>query len=89
VPARASARDNHFNTLLDGARVRFDDPGAPGELPLPRTVDLRLTGDGVLVYSDNVNLPLARLRELVPEFADEPFIDPVPGFLRVIFVRVN
>jgi hypothetical protein len=43
----------------------------------------------VLVYSDNVNLPLARLRELVPEFADEPFIDPVPGFLRVIFVRVS
>lgn len=38
-----------------------------------------------LVFDQGVSVPLARLRELVPEFADEPLASPVPGRLQVTF----
>jgi hypothetical protein len=34
---------------------------------------------------DPDGVPLARLTALVPEWADEPLIDPVPGTLHVVF----
>jgi hypothetical protein len=76
-----------FVTLTDGIRLRFNDAAALKGLPLPRTLDLILE-DGNLVYADNVTIARQRLVELVPEFADEPLAENVPGFLRVVFQRL-
>jgi hypothetical protein len=79
-----------YSTPVGGARIHFD--ARPTRLLLssrmtfdedPATGTLRFDGpapDGV---------PRQRLIELVPEWSDEPLVDPVPGRLVVGFSRAG
>lgn len=65
----------NFATLQDAQRLLF-----------PQQIDLAFAEEAVTLSDErNQSVPLPRLRELVPEFAEEPLANPVPGRLMVLF----
>ena len=54
-------------------------------------LDVAAVEPGVLEYLEEApdGVRRGRLIELVPEWADEQLLDPVPGVLQVVFTRVD
>jgi hypothetical protein len=74
-------------TLLDGQiRLNFRSAKEAERLLLPQRVEFDFNETAMtLSYQINTHVPLARLRELVPEYRTEQLPDPVAGQLAVIF----
>lgn len=71
-----------------GIEVTFDRATDAARILLPRRVNLTLdAAASTLQFSGEATVPLARLQQLVPEWADLPLADPVPGVLTVAFTR--
>jgi hypothetical protein len=78
--------DGTYTMLEDGVRIAFDNASEPLTMLLPQTLDLTYDATtGVLDYSSDIQAPLTRLVELVPELDGEPLSDPVGGVLTVEF----
>jgi hypothetical protein len=79
-----------YSTPVGGARIHFDSRPVLLALSSRMTFD-HDSGAGTLLFDapapDGVDRQ--RLRQLVPEWSDEPLVDPVPGHLVVRFARVN
>lgn len=72
--------------FTDGIRLEFDEAAEAQRLLLPPRLPLDHDADaGTLAFQGSVSVSRERLKELVPEFADEPLADPVPGDLAVVF----
>lgn len=72
----------------EGIRLSFKNDADAQRVLLPRNAELTLNdAAGTLSFNSSSQIPLSRLRQLVPEFQDEPLSDPVPGQLRVVFLR--
>lgn len=75
-----------YETLTGGIRLTFKNATDARRLLLPTTLDLSFDElAGTLSFTGDVSAPRARLFELVPEWANEPLADPVPGTLTVEF----
>lgn len=75
-----------YETLADGIRLRFQSASDARRLLLPTELDLTFAElAGTLSFSGEVAAPRSRLFELVPDWAQEPLADPVPGTLAVEF----
>lgn len=71
-----------------GIRITFDTAEGPRRLLLPRRLDFTFDQtDGTLSFTGDVDAPLSRLIQLVPEFAEEQLRDPVRGRLDVELTR--
>jgi len=71
-----------------GIEVTFDNATDAARILLPRRVNLSLDATtSTLQYSGEASVPLARLQQLVREWADLPLTDPVPGVLTVAFTK--
>lgn len=81
--------DGTMTVLRSGIRIDFpagDTIAAKLLFPGSMTFEFQDTADVQLLFDrDDVSVQLPRLRELVPEFADEPLTDPVPGRLQATF----
>lgn len=78
-----------YSTPQDGVRIDFGQNDAFRDVLLSRRMTFEVAADGVLTYDASApdGVSRARLIELVPEFADEQLLDPVPGQLTVVFTR--
>ncbi len=80
--------DGSYATLVDGLRLDFPSPEAARHVLLPQRLDLVYAGTTeTLSFEGEVNADLSRLVELVPEFEQEQFPDPVRGELDLEFTR--
>jgi len=71
-----------------GIEVTFDNATDAARILLPRRVNFSLdAARSTLQFSGEASVPLARLQQLVPEWADLPLADPVPGTLTVAFKK--
>ncbi len=71
-----------------GIEVTFDNAADAARILLPRRVSLSLDATAsTLQFSGEASVPLARLQQLVPEWADLPLADPVPGVLTGAFTK--
>jgi len=71
-----------------GIEVTFDNAADAARILLPRRVNFSLdAATSTLQFSGEASVPLARLQQLVPEWADLPLADPVPGMLTVAFKK--
>lgn len=83
---RLETGEGGYGMLEDGVRISFVAADVPGRLLLPQTLDLLYDEtSGELSFSAEIQVPLARLVDLVPELADEPLSDPVGGVLTAEF----
>lgn len=88
VTNRIETVEGEYTTLRGGIRLDFDSEQDARFLLLPRRLDLDFSQEvGTLSFSGEINVPLQRLRELVPEFSDEQLPNPVRGALAVVFTR--
>lgn len=78
-----------YSTPEGSVRIAFDQGSALNALLLSRRMTFRENADGTLTFDaaspDGVSRQ--RLVQLVPEFANEQLLDPVPGQLTVTFTR--
>jgi hypothetical protein len=78
-----------YSTPESGVRIDFGPNTAFRTVLLSRRMTFAVTVEGTLEFDapapDGVDR--ARLIDLVPEFADEQLLDPVPGQLTVVFTR--
>ena len=78
-----------YSTPQEGVRVDFGSNSAFRSVLLSRRMTFEESTAGTLVFDaaapDGVDR--ARLIELVPEFAEEQLLDPVPGQLTLVFTR--
>lgn len=84
--------DGSYSTPQEGVRVDFGSSTTSyRNVLLSRRMTFSDSGTGVLTFDgappDGVDRD--RLVQLVPEFADEQLIDPVPGVLVVVFARIE
>lgn len=80
--------DGTYETLIDGIRLSFPSREAAQAILLPQQIDLTFDeASGTLSFDGGVDADLSRLVELVPEYAEEQFPDPVRGALEVEFTR--
>ena len=88
VSKRIETVEGEYTTLRGGIRLEFDSEQGARLLLLPRRLDLDFSEEtGTLSFSGEINVPLDRLRELVPEFRDEQLPNQVRGALAVVFTR--
>lgn len=72
----------------DGIELVFRTDGDAQLLLLPRRLGLDFDQQAqVLSFGDSVSVSLTRVRQLIPEFQNEPLSDPLPGDLVVVFRR--
>ncbi|MBR9989858.1 MAG: hypothetical protein KFH98_08895 [Gemmatimonadetes bacterium] len=78
-----------YSTPQGGVRIDFGQNEAFRDVLLSRRMTFDAAADGVLTYDAPApdGISRARLIELVPEFAGEQLLDPVPGQLIVVFTR--
>jgi hypothetical protein len=79
-----------FRTTPFGVRLDFEAGSGYRQLLLSRRMDLDFNQNtGTLSFTGTApdGVQRARLIALVPGFADEQLLDPVPGTLRVVFTR--
>ena len=82
--------EGEYEVIADGVRLTFDSELDANKLILPVRLDLAYFGlDGVLSFDGSVNVNLDSLVELVPEYEEEQFPDPVRGRLVIKFTRRN
>lgn len=86
VTGEFQSREGEYTLLEDGVRLEFRSASDAMSLLLPQNLELT-QGDGgaTLGFSGEIDVSRARLRELVPEFEEEPLADPVPGTLDIVF----
>lgn len=78
--------EGSYTMLENGVQIAFASGDAPGRILLPQTLDLVYDSEsGELGFSDEIQAPLGRLVDLVPELDGEPLSDPVGGLLSVVF----
>ncbi len=79
-----------YETLADGIRLHFDDPTKARRLLLPAQLDLTFDQlAGTLAFAGEIDAPLSRILELVPEWTDEQLADPLRGLLTVEFTSLE
>jgi hypothetical protein len=79
-----------YSTPVDGVRIHFD--AQPVRLALSSRMTFDHAPAAATIRFDGTapdGVSRARLQELVPEWADEPLVDPVPGRLVVTFTRAS
>lgn len=77
-----------YSATGEGIRLSFSKEADSDLLLLPGTLSLIYNPEqGTLSFQGQVFASFSRLAELVPEFAEEPLRDPVPGALRAVFRR--
>ena len=78
-----------YSTPDDGVRVDFGSGTAFRNVLLSRRMTFDATTAGTLTFDASApdGVGRDRLIELVPEFADEQLLDPVPGQLTIVFTR--
>lgn len=82
--------EGRYEIIADGVRLRFFSEQQARKLILPANLDLAYFGlDGVLSFEGSVNVDLNALVDLVPEYGEEQFPDPVRGRLVIKFTRRN
>jgi hypothetical protein len=78
-----------FSTPQASVRLDFGSPPVFRNVLLSRRMTFASAADGTLTFEasapDGVDRP--RLLQLVPEWAGEQLLDPVPGQLTAIFTR--
>ncbi|MBI4545842.1 MAG: hypothetical protein HY703_11650 [Gemmatimonadetes bacterium] len=84
------AENGTYVLLSDGIGLRFSGSSALQQILLPARMDLKFNSEAAtLSFSGEVFVPVPQLKALVPEFAQEPWVDTVPGVLRVVFTRTR
>lgn len=78
-----------YSTPQAGARVDFGTQTAYRNVLLSRRMTFTWDAAGILTFADEApdGVDRQRLIQLVPEFAGEQLLDPVPGMLTVEFTR--
>ena len=77
-----------YRLRQEGIRLSFQNETDAQRILLPRNAELTFNAaSGTLSFTADTSVRLSRLRQLVPEFQNEPLSDPVPGRLRVVFTR--
>lgn len=72
----------------DDITITMANASEPGELLLPRTLTYEFDGAAeTLSFAGLINADTTRLFALVPEWSDEPVVNPLPGTLTVEFTR--
>lgn len=83
--------DGTYTTPQGGVRLDFGATTSYRNMLMSQRMTFDDSGTGVLSFNgpppDGVDR--ARLVQLVPEYADEQLLDPVPGVLVVVFTRVE
>lgn len=88
VTRRIDTVEGTLQVLTGGVRLNFATLDGAQRILLPRRLDLELDQEaGTLSFTGDVDVSLARLIELVPEFEEEQLRDPVRGTLTVKFTR--
>lgn len=88
VTSRIETVEGEYSTLRDGIRMEFDSDEGARLLILPRRLELDFHEElGTLSFAGAVDVPLNRLRELVPEYQGEQLPNQVRGALEVVFTR--
>jgi hypothetical protein len=80
-----------YTTPQTGVRIDFGEGTAHRDVLLPRRMVLIAEADGRLTFDEDVldGVTRQRLLQLVPEWADEQLLDPVPGRFTVTFTRLD
>ena len=83
--------DGSYSTPGSAVRLAFESGGAFEAVLLSRQMTFEAVEDGRLEFRDEAPDGVARQRliELMPDWADEQLLDPVPGSLQVVFTRVD
>jgi hypothetical protein len=78
-----------YSTPDDGVRVDFGTDTAFRSVLLSRRMAFNANSEGTLTFDATApdGVDRDRLIELVPEFANEQLLDPVPGQLTIVFTR--
>lgn len=78
-----------YTTPQGGVRVDFGEGAAHRGVLLSRR--MTFTGQGTITFDGEApdGAPRARLVQLIPEWAGEQLLDPVPGRLSVTFTRTQ
>lgn len=81
--------DGSYSTPDGAVRLAFESGGAFDAVLLSRQMTFDEVEPGVLEFREEApdGVDRARLSELVPEWADEQLLDPVPGVLQLVFTR--
>jgi hypothetical protein len=83
--------DGAYSTPQVGARIDFGAGAAYRAVLLSRRMTFAYSPEAGTLSFDDVapdGVDRGTLRQLVPEWADEQLLDPVPGDLTVVFTRV-
>ncbi len=80
-----------YSTPGNAVRLAFETGGAFEAVLLSRRMTFELADAGRLEFRAEAPDGVARQRliELVPDWADEQLLDPVPGSLKVVFTRLE
>jgi hypothetical protein len=84
-----SVANGTYSTPQDGVRLDFGADGAYRNVLLSRRMTFASGAGGTMTFVGTApdGVSRQRLVQLVPEFADEQLLDPVPGQLTVVFTR--
>lgn len=80
-----------YSTPQDGARIDFGGDPTYRSVLLSRRMTFTRDAAGALTFDEQApdGVDRQRLLQLVPEFAGEQLLDPVPGRLAVVFSRLE
>jgi hypothetical protein len=78
-----------YLTTPTGVTIDFGPTGAIRFLLLPRNAAYERALDGSLSVQHTGTVSRASLITLVPDWAAEPLLDPMPGTIRVTFARAD
>jgi hypothetical protein len=83
--------DGTYSTPQEGVRLDFGATTSYRSVLLSQRMTFVDSGTGVLSFvgSPPDGVDRDRLVQLVPEYADEQLLDPVPGVLVVTFTRIE
>lgn len=81
--------DGSYSTPVGAVRLAFESGGAFDAVGLSQRMTFDEVAPGRLEFREEApdGVDRARLIELVPEWAEEQLLDPVPGVLHVVFTR--
>lgn len=84
---RRELLEGDYSRMAGGIRLVLPADPAAETILFPGEIELEFDSTAhTLAFEGAVDVPLGRLRTLVPELGDEPLADPVPGVLSVTFV---